>query len=152
MRLNRITIDPGISGTGWAVWDRNWKLLKHGVIFASSALSWEPKTMQITDRLYDVCIRHNVSEMHIEYPAVFGGAGGAMVAGKGDIVKLAFFVGHVCAGLQVPFHLVEVRQWKGQLPKDVVIRRIKKILPDVKATSHDWDAIGIGLFKKGDLQ
>lgn len=148
--MNYITVDPGITGTGWATWNAKWKLLSNGVITAPGKYSFEEKTTHIANKLYAVRCKYSTLKLFIEYPAVFGGASGQMVAMRGDIVKLAWFVGYVCAHIDIPvFELVPVIKWKGQLPKSVVIHRIKKLLPGVNAKSHDWDAIGIGLYKKG---
>ena len=148
----KITIDPGATGSGWAVWDKNWKLINNGVINPDSKLEWEAKAYQVVARLSEVCVLFDCAEGYIEYPAFFMAHGACGVANSGALVKLAWFVGLVCGALPFPPKLVTVGSWKGQLPKKVVISRIKRILSDVKATSHDWDAIGIGLYIRGDLK
>lgn len=148
----RITIDPGLSGTGYALWDDGWKLIESGVRNAPKDYDWESKGFSIISDLEDIVeFNSEVRAGYIEFPAFFGSAGGATVASSGALVKLAWFVGVVCARLKFTVELVEVRDWKGQLPKEVVIKRIKRILPRVKAISHAWDAIGIGLYKRGDF-
>jgi hypothetical protein len=58
--------------------------------------------------------------------------------------------------------LVQPRQWKGTVDKDVMIERIKTsldlsemknvCLPKAKGLHHNvWDAIGIGLWASGRL-
>lgn len=148
----KITIDPGSTGSGYAVWDSRWKLLRNGIILPDKDAEWEEGAYQVVAKIAEVSGRNCCSEGYIEYPAFYQAHGACGVANSGALVKLAWFVGLVCGSLPFPPHLVTVGSWKGQLPKKVVEKRIKRILPGVKATSHDWDAIGIGLFIKGDLK
>lgn len=145
-----LSIDPGLAGTGWAVWNKTGRLKKHGVLTPkASAVS---KKAFLARELCNIAQVEKVVEAWIEYPAKFGGVKGNMVANRGDLVKLAELVGYIEAALNMLDITVEpipVMKWKGQLPKDIVIKRILRILPDCKAKSHDWDAIGIGLYKLG---
>jgi hypothetical protein len=150
-KAKKITIDPGATGSGWAVWDAKWMLLGNGIVIPPSAFAWETKAYWVVTRLEEVAEKWGCTEGYIEYPAFFQ-VHGAGVATSGALVKLAWFVGLVCGSLPFPPELVTVNEWKGQLPKEVVIKRIKKILPAVNAKSHDWDAIGMGLYLKGDMK
>lgn len=148
------TVDPGLSGTGWAIWSNDWKLLKHGVYIPSPKLTIREKQKNIAAFLLATFECNFVERVYIEYPQKFGGVKGEMVADKGDLVKLAALVGF----LEGHFNVndieaidVPVVKWKGQMTKMAVINRIKRLLPKVKAKSHDWDAIGIGLYLKGDF-
>ncbi len=149
----KITIDPGVGGTGWALWNAKWGLLKNGVIHEAyggqetdDLIIWKHRAIKVSERVREMCWK-GVDELYIEYPSVFGGG---VAAQSGAVVKLACLVGMICGSAGVNyFELVPVHAWKGNLPKDVVQRRIKKLLPNAKAESHDWDAIGIGLYKKG---
>ena len=145
-----ITIDPGLTGTGYAIWDKKWELMRYGIL-NPPPLSWENKAYAIAGKISELCGTYGVNEGAIEFPAFFQSAGGATVAASGALVKLTMLVGIICGTVDFKPILVEVRDWKGQLPKDVIIKRIKRILPNCKAKSHDWDAIGIGLHLKGDL-
>lgn len=95
---------------------------------------------------------------YIEWPSFFASAVGHAAAARGDLVKLTFGAGFVCGQLRREFGcLIEpipVNDWKGQLPKSVVIGRIRKILGKdacrkLGIKSHAWDAVGIGLYAKG---
>lgn len=152
-----ITIDPGIAGTGYAIWailnNTEWKLLKYGVIQISSG-HWKMKRKTIARKLTKLGRIWKASDVFIENPRTFGSVKGKMVAQRGDLVKLAELVGYLEASFNlydIRTHLVEIINWKGQLPKEVVIKRIKRIYPNLKAKSHDWDAVGIGLYLKGDF-
>ena len=150
--FTRITIDPGAGSSGWAIWDKGWKLLANGLCRPKEKKIWEIRAYENAESLKDVSQKFGCTEGYIEYPAFFQAHGACGVANSGALVKLAFFVGLVCGTMPFPITRVEVGKWKGQLPKEVVIQRIKRILPDVKATADDYDAIGIGLFLKGDLK
>ncbi len=148
----RLSIDPGVQ-TGWALWSSDWKLLSHGIIKAPNKVKeFDTRINIIGLELRAICRNNFVKQVYMEYPAFFGSTAGRMVAGRGDLVKLTYMAGALqgylnSMGLWV--ERIEVNRWKGSLPKDVVIKRIQKILPNCKATSHDADAIGIGLYAAG---
>lgn len=89
-----------------------------------------------------------------------------------DVLGVAFacgVLGQISRELKATFHAVPVTKWKGQLSKDQVARRILKkwgmegpckkscpcddaplsFMSDPRSPSHDWDAVGIGLFGMG---
>jgi len=54
----------------------------------------------------------------------------------------------------ISFLPIPVNQWKGQLPKKIVIKRIQKIIPrrnleTLQPKDDCWDAIGLGLHVRG---
>jgi hypothetical protein len=83
-----------------------------------------------------------------------GGSVKGIAASKGDTLKLAFLVGCYSIALRkrdIDVHLVIPQRWKGQLPKDVVISRVRRELGDelcqqMNIRSHAWDAVGLGLW------
>lgn len=98
-----------------------------------------------------------------EFPEFQTSAARSMGWMRGDLQKLTFLTGVLARAVtrhtnhdiqQATFEPVPVSQWKGQLPKDVVQRRIEKELGlpntrnlDIK--THAWDAVGIGLWRLG---
>jgi hypothetical protein len=72
---------------------------------------------------------------------------------SGDLQHTLVFIGMVayhCEGIV----LVKPSEWKGQLPKSVVERRLRvtlgnSVCRDLGIESHAWDAIGIGLWARG---
>ena len=92
------------------------------------------------------------------FPIFFDNPGGHMVAKEGSLEKLGFLIG-VMAELAwekgAQFVPVMVNDWKGQLSKERVNVRIRRILRGHSVAmlspseSHDWDATGIGLYAKG---
>ena len=146
----KLTIDPGLSGTGWAYWDRNWKLIRHGVIKPPAKHTWEQKMQFIIQILESHVYELGLNQAYVEFPSFFQSTGGQVTARSGALVKLSSLVGAIMFTFSAK--PVRVNEWKGQLPKEIIIKRIKRILPNVKAKSHDWDAIGIGLYLRGDLK
>jgi len=72
----------------------------------------------------------------------------------GDLQKLTFLVGVLAGYFQsaVSFTPVTPNEWKGQLPKSVVIRRLQKRFGPGATQDWEkdgWDAVGIGLWKLG---
>lgn len=152
----RISIDPGLEA-GYCVWTSDWQLVEAGVIKPSRKnYSWEERGNMVVEKISEIKSRFNIREACIEMPSYFASAGGAMVAARGDLVKLTWLVGLIY-GL-FPFgkcKLVKVNEWKGNLPKNVVIQRLKKLMApeDFKRlSSHSYDAAGIGLYMKGDFK
>ena len=95
-------------------------------------------------------------KFHCEFPHYMTSAKGIAATNKGLINKLSYLCGiFACIALErgILQDAILVRDWKGQLPKEAVIKRIKRIAPNtvriIHPTSHDWDAIGIGLYAQG---
>jgi hypothetical protein len=91
------------------------------------------------------------TDVVIEFPEFQEGLRGAVARRTGSMDKLSFLVG-VMAG-EFPkdwiIHLPKVREWKGQLPKDVVTRRMiqyytARVCSELDVRTHAWDALGIG--------
>jgi Holliday junction resolvasome RuvABC endonuclease subunit len=155
-----ISIDPGVSGTGYAVWDMlAWDRKQLVPPIEAKNLYHRYKSINPTDKvreilasLVDVCERHCITHVICETPEYFDTVGGNMVAKTGDLVTLAKFVGAiegVCFCKNYEIEYVLPRTWKGQLTKEMVKNRVLKILPEISSTSHALDAIGIGLWKQG---
>lgn len=136
-----MTIDPGISGTGFACFDRR-RLLEWGNIY-STANTWERRSKAIITKIswkeYQGCER-----MYCEWPSNFQGTGkGQAAINSGSILKLAFLIGGICEKFD-DVRLVPVQSWKGQLPKEIVQRRAEVFFQKKGFKSHAADAVGIG--------
>lgn len=76
-----------------------------------------------------------------------------------DFSKLCTTAGAIAGAASAicPTYPIDVIDWKGQLPKAVMMKRIEKVLrdddwEDVHLTdSHSADAMGIGMFLLGKL-
>ena len=144
-----ITIDPGISGTGVALWDYNLFRRKHELCIP---LSHRSMAKYILSQIHSIIVRNSVVQGYMENQHYMDSGQGDVCARSGALVKLSQFAGQIIGVFNehhLPIELVDVQKWKGTISKDLVKHRILKRIPDCKATNHDWDAIGIGLYKMG---
>ena len=97
--------------------------------------------------------------MVFEFPELFSGnAKSQASAGRGDLFKLTYLLGGLADRAReytgrLPI-LMTPQEWKGQLPKDIVIKRIEKAFGPEYASQindHEGDAIGMGLAAQGRL-
>lgn len=152
------SIDPGLSGTGLAEWRSKELRAVHVIHFKKEAETLIDKCNSISDQVTDIVHtgRPGGAEFYIEMPQKMTNVRGIAAQG-GAVYKLTFLVGHLAASVR-PYarHVEEVpiHAWKGQLPKDVVQRRIIRTLGVNTCTrlnirTHAWDAVGIGLWATG---
>jgi len=150
-------IDPGLQGTGWAKFVGG-HLRECGVIelpgFAAELPWWRRSLLIVSTYL---CHVEGPALHYCEMPEYFGGAINERGWRTGDLQRTVYLVGSFAGALGASFTPVRVRDWKGQLPKVVVTRRIRKILGDEICTklhieSHAWDAVGLGLWALGKFQ
>jgi len=159
MSVYYVSIDPGIEGTGWAVWDAGdeWNMVARpvetGVIFPGRRKGDESDFVSKSDRvikkLHVVVKSICPKKVWCEFPKLMESNYAATASG--NIFKLAYFVGRVnelCSayGTFIP---VDVNDWKGQMPKPAVDARIARLLRNAEYPDHASDAVGIGLWAKG---
>jgi hypothetical protein len=154
----RLSIDPG-QHSGIAVWGEDtWKRRccpRKVFLWHAKGETWQARVAFQVEELVHLTLDGSITHVYCELPAVFDSA--KSMGAKGDIIKLAYLVGAyagVCTSQDIKFITVPVVNWKGQLPKPVVIKRIKKKIGslDEQGTAFNgdvWDAVGIGLFAKG---
>lgn len=154
-----VTIDPGVKGTGYAVWRGGlyWPRLEppiaSGVLSVDRDSSWSIRSAKMLREFYGLCKDYVPNRVICEYPEFFASGKGYASAAGGNLVKLAHLVGMfdgACVLSQCPFSMMPVREWKGQMSKQLVIQRIRKRLGKTYK-SHAADAVGIGLHCKGHL-
>lgn len=164
-----LSVDPGVD-FGWALWScEHFDVLcppvDVGVVKTKAKDEWQRRTLDGLDVLSGIMRDNKCASVFCEWPNLFAGAHGRAVAGRGDLGKLYAW----CGGLMyaahaqgVPFVPVTVQQWKGQLSKRIVCDRIVNRIGNAcasltprtgkdRAGSHDWDAVGIGLWVKGEF-
>lgn len=158
MIADLLAIDPGVIGTGWAVFNKEHKLLiAHGTVRPlNKSKDWLDRAIEVTERLFTATVEeYPIENIYIECPRFMGGTAGLMVASRGDLVKLCLLTGMILCtvtqNISPTIALPEPSEWKGQLPKEVCQERIEKILKrSFKGDSnHAVDAIGIGLWALG---
>lgn len=158
---NLVTVDPG-ANTGVAVWEGK-RLLYTKTLRATKDPDWQTAIARILFEFEDVLVYTKNAKVAIELPGFFAGAGGRMVAARGDLVKLATLAGGLAgiATVEKKFKCwVDINLWKGQVEKGLMLRRIQHLmhlrLPaevcGIKRNSHELDAIGIGMHLHGWLR
>lgn len=162
-----LAIDSGIEG-GWAWFPSGSNLpLKCGLFGLignkDGGLIYQKRTIQVVDRLFDTlneeCSPLRPVKVYCEWPVIFKGTGSMVAESSGSLIKLAYWVGYFAGVLSekwssVEFIPVEPNKWKGQLSKEMVEQRLRKIIGEklwaqLNPKSHAIDAIGIGCWAKG---
>jgi Holliday junction resolvasome RuvABC endonuclease subunit len=154
------TVDPGLGGTGVAVWpidewEKPYAPLCTRVLKCTKG-DWVQRAKSISVDFNKMVHNYEPSKVWIEYPSYFESKHEAAV--KGDILKLAFLIGKFSASCDTlaligscEFIPLPVNDWKGQLSKDTVAKRVANklhcqpnLFPD-----HAMDAVGMGVYLKG---
>lgn len=158
-----LTIDPGFDGTGWALWEGagffDFKPPLQCGVLRPRGDDWGEAARMLWELVHDLlyCTVKGVRWIAVEWPNYRPNAMGQAVAGKGDLGKLYFAASvPLCWGcfINIDVSCVSVNEWKGQLSKELVNKRIKDRLGDKQCAAlgigtHAWDAVGIGLYLKG---
>jgi Holliday junction resolvasome RuvABC endonuclease subunit len=143
-------VDPGSEGTGWAYW-KNIKIIKPsqtGVHKATREKEWKNKIDKIANEV-DAFLDDNPCNIGIvEFPEFWKGSKRSLAsAHTGSLVKLCVLTGVLYEVIQRYSYetlFVKPREWKGNLPKDVVDLRIYEAIGK-RYKNHVSDAVGIGL-------
>lgn len=153
-----ICVDPGI-GLGIAVFGKEQKVPDSTFVldWNPAARNWKEKCDDVIDKasqyfklfsgIYAGC------PVFIEEPQFFDSFRGVTSARDGALGKLIFFFGRfwqITKDLGFNPVAVPIPQWKGQLNKSQVQERVRRAI-DQTYTSHECDAVGIGLFLRGIL-
>jgi len=154
-----MTVDPGLD-FGIAKWKEGELWPEVVEVFVHSKTKnktdWFPRAQEsyVEFREHLLC-EPEPSKVYFEWPDFFANAS----TRRGDQGKLQMLIGMMvgaCLELDLEVELVNVRDWKGNLPKHVVEAQVKRILtPRFCARNgiktHAYDAVGIGLYLKGEL-
>jgi len=167
MKSYVLTVDPGVKAMGFCWWDaKHWcRELKPPVMaevyFSNRGENDRYECIrQIMERAAEVGTGGaKLVRVVCETPVMFHGATGRAVAVRGDLTDLAFSAGVVGSLAllhgKIPFEAAPADQWKGQMDKEMMQRRIIETLGqrafEVLSAKrlHDWDACGIGLWAQG---
>lgn len=166
-----IAIDPGLDGTGWALWSNDESLTdtphiplavgtarapREGELAYRCSELWDKIHHQLTaERTYLPLVWRRASTyVFLEIPQHFASSARGIAAQAGAVYALAFLVGFFAAKFQGCSVIVFTpNEWKGQLPKEVVERRLRKKLGSSFDTlgikTHAIDAVGIGMHAIG---
>jgi hypothetical protein len=158
-----MSVDPAPQGTGLAFWDiEDWGRLVPPIatanVYPKKADRWDARAWSTIEKIQTAMSPYHVVHAYLEQPGYFADAAGVMAAKTGSLEKLLYFFGSVTymlhrAGISQTYY--SVREWKGQLPKDVVERKILRLLPAISTMnikSHSMCAVGIGLHAKKQIK
>jgi hypothetical protein len=157
------SVDCSSRSVGVALWDaQSWEDKNLQIPLACFVIKpkedyeeWELKVYEITQKF--VAWSHNseyeLAAIVYEAPEFFESGKGLAAARSGGLQMLMHSAGAligIAVMLGIPCAGYNVRLWKGQMSKDLVIRRIIKKFPDIveklNPKADAWDAIGVGLF------
>lgn len=151
--FNRVlTIDPG-DNTALAYW--NGDLYPDTKIISLKptvrrTFTREEQLVLMWDKFEHKLRRYpTINTAYIEGVQVWAGSLKSLTAArKGTLMKLTYLIGGYCKvmdNLDIEFHIINPQEWKGQLSKQAVANRIKRITGNTYNTEHETDAVGIGL-------
>lgn len=148
-----MSLDPGTKRTGWAYWQDD-RLVEWGLITAKdiSTTGWWLRSQLMSHRVMVQAMKFDPAVVLSEFPQEMNGGRGAVALASGAVRKLAAFVGMVEGRLStqdIRLEVVEPMTWKGQLPKDITVKRVRRDYPQVPADLYSdvYDAIGIGRWR-----
>ena len=152
-------IDPGVTGTGYATWveiggQRATRPIDCGCVKGiKKNENWQDRAYYVVGALTKVFDEYGTRVVVVEWPELWTGSSRSQTAAeRGDIIKLAHLCGEIdycCRESGFKCVLVRPSEWKGQLGKQAVINRIKRRLNNWSPTSHDADAVAMGLVAMG---
>lgn len=156
--MKMISIDPGLVGTGFAIWHSFGGLVKlsnSGVIRPKKSIIGNDHLMRshfISDELQELT-NGSIYEVVIETPELWSGSAVSHAsAAKGDLFSLAILVGVIARTLDpigLRTNMVTPTVWKGQLSKKGVISRLNRKLEERDWRDHEADAVALGLWYVG---
>lgn len=148
------TVDPGYN-TGIAIWDVRYLEAKHRPYTEYFVVPGIIK--QKADKLssawvnfeYFLHTNKTVEVVYIEDTALWQESLTSMVSGSsGDLLTLSQLIGgycRICMEHERTFKFVPAQQWKGQMNKQAVARRIERETGWTYPNSHVTDAVGMGI-------
>lgn len=130
-----VAIDPSLNNLGVAIFE-NKKLAEYCLIKSTSKERVENEfvrarvVVEKIREIYHKCGGIDECQLVTEVPQHFG-TSGYLARESGSIFKLTFLCG-MLYNIDKTVIGYQPRQWKGQLPKDVVARRLQQIYPKEK--------------------
>jgi Holliday junction resolvasome RuvABC endonuclease subunit len=155
--IGRMAIDPGLRGTGVAIWQGKGPVPKLTQVITSKGAEskdWIDRVNRIAIQVADLCDEYHVRIIISEFMEMHQSARAQMMWKAGDFQRTLFLIGAIYGMVEAftpTFEVVPPSTWKGQLPKSVTINRVRKIIGaracrELGIETHAWDAVGIGLW------
>ena len=148
---NFISVDPGSQGTGIAYFSLSDEPLAIKNL-DSIHKEWIMKCNEICYKFQATLLMYKPNEVFCEQPAFFESFIGVTSAKKQDLIKLTILFGRfwqISTDLQIEFIPIKIIDWKGQMNKLQTANRVHHLIGQKYKTTHETDAVGIGLFIKG---
>lgn len=160
-----VCVDPGLGGTGLAFWKvlakpqigRPPAPIDTAVLRATGKKEWTERVADIGDNFWVVIKEWKVLSCVFEFQSLWTDSATSMAsAADGDLFKLTYLTGYLArvfqefTGHSNTSYLVKPGEWKGQLSKGAIDRRIKRAI-GMQYGNHIADAVGIGLQVMGVL-
>ena len=167
-----MSVDPRVAALGYCVWkEEDFRGEGPVVLPVTAGIVQTPKNLkgsyvqQVDALMKEIdCIAQGcrVAGVWCEEPQFFGNLLGR--AAVTDVLHISFMCGSLSEWSRergAEFHPAPVMQWKGNMSKHQVAQRIRNRYSKTPHglrrlmspnTSHDWDALGIGLWGQGRFQ
>ncbi len=153
--MKMLSLDPGIRGCGVGLWEAS-KLVRCDYVKGAHATDSVLAAAFAMARQVRAWAPNDVSFLALEWPQVY--RSGKQKGDNNDLLALAAVEGALVALFpDAAFEVFKPAQWKGQVPKNIMCRRIiehltveeKKVYAGaevIKSLEHNMiDAVGIGL-------
>lgn len=167
-RLPLLTIDPGKNALGWAYAGDAGFFVACGVVRAGEKEENIALVARLVMRALWDAIRHLPPAAHLVTEQMVVYPGPQSKGDPNDLIALSFISGggHTLVSPDATLELVQPRAWKGQVPKDIMQKRIERSLEPLErqmveaslqgvapGLKHNgWDAVGIGVKALGRLR
>lgn len=141
-------IDPGLNACGVAIYDTETKTVE-SVFTVRTKITLSTLALRVLSVCGEISYltgSETLDLVVIEKPQVYQGA--LQKGDPNDLIDLTVLVGALVQGSRrSEILLTTPRQWKGQVPKNIHHKRIRKRLPDLGRCSKDaMDAVGLCLY------
>lgn len=148
---NFVAVDPGSEGTGVAYYSNT----DDPAIVAnlsSNHKEWSMKCNEICYKFRAFLMYHNPKYVFCEQPQFFESLTGITAMRSQTPIKLTVLFGRlweISVSKGIEFIPVKINDWKGQLTKIQTANRVEALLNVRYKTTHETDAVAIGLYIKG---
>jgi hypothetical protein len=155
-----LAVDPGLNSAGYAWW--GWSEIRVTLPPARVGLVKPKRSGALGERMQSIddgvwaqrlpgCSHRLHTHLVVEMPHYQENAAAGFGWKTGDLQKLTLLVGYLVNHNWGAVTLATPRDWKGQLPKPVIIERITNRLGEracvrLNIERDAWDAVGIGLW------
>lgn len=144
--INKVfAIDPSINRCGWCLMSNDYKTLQFGLIKSKHKGAWYAHASEIVKELTKKTSKYNADLILLELPAHWSSGRGFIARESGALYKLVFICGMIYDRMD-NVRMLHPHQWKGQLSKEIVMKRLTDKFKHRVSTAEDhnvYDAIGI---------